>query len=1005
MPAQHPDPFRVAEIYDPEHASYGTAYLVSPRLLLTARHVVEDIPYLALKPEDLSRLTAEEVRSRGGTLCQARLVSKQWRPFRHAVPVWRHPTLDVALVAAVDAEWEPPEVHGVSWTDLGGVESIECLAIGFPTLDEDKAQGVHDTRTIEGAIPPATRLKSDTWAIHVKHSIGSTRHLSSQWSGSSGAAVFTKAGGLVGIVQLDADADDPTRLELWALKAVLFSKDVDFNSWLTFDGGPSAWKQLSPSFAAPAPPTSQPLKVMIPGRRDLVAREELMDAARTQLLDGDNVALLSGLPGVGKTSLAVNLAHDPVIMEHYPDGRLWLAVGKTGASGLSPWVNRLLEWGKPLGISPGELAEAQVSNDGERLALLIGQALGDRRALVVFDDVWEREDALTFRPIGENCARLLTTRIPKVGTLFSSSPIPVLELTHSESLALIEKYCTGAADRYGELLSRVVDAISGLPLTLVLVGQNIREQENYGTDAANEFLEGILSAQARLALELDLSPDEMPHVKRSERTLRSVVELSTADLSPQAIAALSALTTFPPKANSFPRKAAELLVRGRQNLQTLMEHGLVEKADMEGRRLTMHQALFDFARRSQEGDAEAFREMAEYFILYVDREVKGSSQEWVHTLEPEFENLRSVLQWAVRERQSFLGLRLMAALWPYWYERNLFQRARDLAGRILEIPLDDDASAEHLLLRAKVLNDAGNYAYNMADLDEAEALHRDALQIRQRFGRDDLVAGSKNNLGLLLRERGEYSQALQLFKEALDGNRGTLHENWQLWSGMNCNNLGITHYRLAEHGAAQKYQRESIDYFESAGSPWAAGMARINLVESLIETDGKDVDELLSQTLRDRWLVRDDKAVASAVRCYGELALRAQDATKARRLYLTAFKLSEPLADGLGEGAALDGLVVAAEACGDLVLGARAAAAAQAYRERSGVAQAPWRARIVTGAQTTLNNFDTNRFEELFRASYDVAKGGPSQLGVALGASHAEVSPEVELASLTADSI
>ena len=74
------------------------------------------------------------------------------------------------------------------------------------------------------------------------------------------------------------------------------------------------------------------------------------------------------------------------------------------------------------------------------------------------------------------------------------------------------------------------------------------------------------------------------------------------------------------------------------------------------------------------------------------------------------------------------------------------------------------------MLRAKLLNDTGNFAYNMADLKQAEQRHSAALAIRQKFA-DDSIAGSWNNLGLVYRERGDYVTADRFFNQALDRNR------------------------------------------------------------------------------------------------------------------------------------------------------------------------------------------------------------------------------------------
>jgi hypothetical protein len=47
-------------------------------------------------------------------------------------------------------------------------------------------------------------------------------------------------------------------------------------------------------------------------------------------------------------------------------------------------------------------------------AAKLGETLGDRRILMVIDDVWREQDLRLFLQGGRNCVRLVTTRIDSV---------------------------------------------------------------------------------------------------------------------------------------------------------------------------------------------------------------------------------------------------------------------------------------------------------------------------------------------------------------------------------------------------------------------------------------------------------------------------------------------------------------------------------------------------------------------------------------------------------------
>jgi len=1006
------EPGRVTEIYvprvtadDTDANSFGSGYLVTRRLILTARHVVERAVPTTFGPAPERPLAEDalDAASRGAPLCRVRLLSRDKASFGDAVVVWAHPDLDVAMLAATGRAWTAPSNQVVNWTDITGVEAARCTAVGFPAVDRAAAGDVRETRQLFGEIPPLSQYKSQRWSVLVDHGIGAVSStVGSSWAGMSGAAVFVEDA-LVGIIETDVDPGDPTRLELWALPARCFAMDPDFVAWLVADSGARAWNKAPVLGRVTFGPSDERgvLDVAVPRTRPLVGRAELLSEVRDRLLAGEDTALVSGLPGAGKTALAVNAVRDAHVVEEWPDGRLWLAVGRQDSAGLSHWVHRMTSWAQQLQVRPDEIAQVQADEDGSRLAELVSDALGDRRALLVFDDVWLREDALTFKDIGTNCVRLLTTRIPRVAALFADNPTPVDELDRAASIALVEAQCPGAHARFTADLDAVIDVAGGLPLTLVLVGTRLREElaEN-GSDAAREFLRSVPSAGRLLDLELDLPKQELPLLGKRHRTLQAVISLTTDGLDQAELQALRALTAFPPKANTFSRDAASYVAGDRGPVNALRSVGLIELADAEGRRLTMHQAIVDFARRGQEGDADAFQRMAEYFIEYAEREVRDSpSDTWVGDLEPEFENIRSALEWAIRSRASYTGLRMMAALWPYWYERSLFARARELANRVLSLnpPEGMAEQREYMLLRAKVLNDTGNFAYNMASLVEAERHHSEALRIRTVLGEEGLTAGSKNNLGLIERERGRYAAGRALFEEALEINERTHHEQWRLWRGMNLNNPGITSYRLAAFDEARDRQIESVRQFEEIGHVWARAMARLDLAETLVAAGSPGARELIRELLQERHQARDEKAVATALRARGGLGLLDGDGEGARRQFIAAFQLSLPLADGLGQGAALQGMVLACAQTHDCRFGARASGVLQAFGELTSVAPAPWRAEKIRDAQASLRRTHREEYESDFSASYAIASTGMPHFTDALGRDVLAVSPGREV--------
>jgi hypothetical protein len=138
---------------------------------------------------------------------------------------------------------------------------------------------------------------------------------------------------------------------------------------------------------------------------DFVRRPTEFNALKRQLLDtkGDAVAItaaLRGAGGYGKTTLAKSLAHDPDIQDAYFDGILWVELGERPDNLLSI-ISDLIE------IVSGERPGLQHINSA---SARLSEALGDRRVLLVVDDVWREQDLRPFTQGGARTTRLITTR-------------------------------------------------------------------------------------------------------------------------------------------------------------------------------------------------------------------------------------------------------------------------------------------------------------------------------------------------------------------------------------------------------------------------------------------------------------------------------------------------------------------------------------------------------------------------------------------------------------------
>ncbi len=192
------------------------------------------------------------------------------------------------------------------------------------------------------------------------------------------------------------------------------------------------WQRLVASLRAAPASRRMPTISRTPGER-FVPRPTEMHALRAMLLDarGDAVGIttaFTGSGGMGKTTLALALAHDQRIQSAFYGGQLLVELGQQ--------PNLLLVLRAALLDLTGENSDAETLKQAtEKLA----SALADRRILLVIDDVWNWLHLEPFMQGGPGCARLVTTRDEGVLAKFRSAtkPITVDQMSEDQAVALL----------------------------------------------------------------------------------------------------------------------------------------------------------------------------------------------------------------------------------------------------------------------------------------------------------------------------------------------------------------------------------------------------------------------------------------------------------------------------------------------------------------------------------------------------------------------------------------
>ncbi|MBE8517449.1 winged helix-turn-helix domain-containing protein [Amycolatopsis sp. H6(2020)] len=260
------------------------------------------------------------------------------------------------------------------------------------------------------------------------------------------------------------------------------------------------------------PPAVWPVCQLPPDIGDFTGRDAEL-AELTGVLGagvGVPVAVLSGEPGAGKSTLAVRAAHR--LRARFPDGQLYVPLAGRDIGEV------LADLLRALGV-PGPA----VPDDVRARAAVFRGRLTDRRVLVVLDDAVDPEHVRTLLPGTPGCAVLVTSR-RRLSGLAGAHRLPLGPLSGADAAELLHRLAGARVARERADAERIITACARLPLALRIAG-------------------------SRLAIRPHLRLGEL--AGRLEDEVRRLDELTVSDLAVRSSIALSYEALRPPARRAF----------------------------------------------------------------------------------------------------------------------------------------------------------------------------------------------------------------------------------------------------------------------------------------------------------------------------------------------------------------------------------------------------------------------------------------------------------------------
>ncbi|HYI25198.1 MAG TPA: LuxR C-terminal-related transcriptional regulator, partial [Thermomicrobiales bacterium] len=489
-----------------------------------------------------------------------------------------------------------------------------------------------------------------------------------------------------------------------------------------------------------------------------VGRESELISIQAALRDpATRILTLTGPGGVGKTRLAIQVAHD--LQSAFPGGIAWVD--------LTPFAD------------PGQVGTAILSSLGiadrpstsvpERLADL----LPDARLLILIDNFEHLMDAasvisgiaaghhgiaflITSRePLNLTSERIVTVEPFGSTGLGATGPDPAVELFVTRAQARRASFIPTVRDL--ETVAAICRRVDGLPLAIELAAARIAHL------SPADLLD-------RLDPRLPMLTGGKRDAPARQQTLRDTIEWSHQMLTQAEKAIFRRLSIF---AGGCTIDGAEAVVNAAGDglataggIAALVDKNLLRVLESDGGplRFAMLETVREFAlaqlagspdlRSTKEAHAAWFLDLAERASAH---HRTAAERAWLDRLESDRANLSTALAWLEHEGDAERFLRLTIALYRFWYYRGPIAEGRTWFDRALDTSADIPPG-----LKSTALVWSAALARGAGDPEAAVSQLAGALELALGARDEGAIAGTLGLWGIVAMENGETSTAEDL---------------------------------------------------------------------------------------------------------------------------------------------------------------------------------------------------------------------------------------------------
>jgi len=638
-----------------------------------------------------------------------------------------------------------------------------------------------------------------------------------------------------------------------------------------------------------------------------------------------SIHAIGGMPGVGKTALAVHAAH--VLKDRFPDRQLFLGL-HAHTPGQDPVT--------PEAALAGLLAAVGVSarylpSDLDGRTALWRDKLAGQKALLVLDNAASSAQVIPLLPGSEGCLVLVTSRRHLGDLPGAATPVRLEALPPGEAREMFTRLAPRAAADSQQAVAELAALAGFLPLAISLLARvHARHPSWTLADLAAETRSRMLTLTAE------------------NDSVAAAFDVSWRHLDPDLQEFFRRLGLHP--GTSIDGYAAAALAgsgleEASGQLDALCGEGLLTEAGH--RRYVMHDLIRRYARDRAAAPAADHGQPLERLLDYyqhtagiaearVARQTRPGHAPAVFQVPPaavpDLVDTTAALTWARAERDNLLAcLDHATAAGQYALITAL---TADIAALLHRDGPWADAIARHTtaaqaarhlgdrLGEAGALNDLGLVRRVTGDYPVAARVLEEALRIYRDTGSRPGEANALNSLGAVWRVTGDLpgaaqaqEQALRIYRDTGDrlGEAGALSE------------LGAVRWLTGDYPVAAQALEEALRIYRDTGSRLgeAGALNDLGAVRGLTG-DNLGAARALEEALRIHRDIGDPLSEANTLNNLGLVRRVTGDYPVAARVLEEALRIYRSIGSRRGEASALGNLGAVRRATGDYPEAARA---------------------------------------------------------------------------------